>query len=71
MTRTMLSGVCLLALGCATTGVDAGDRDSDMGLRSVENAVGGEVGIAEAGRDLPPIDLVEHEQTQVAAFGMG
>jgi hypothetical protein len=69
MTRTILSGVCLLALGCATTGVDAGDRDSDMGLRSVETEVGGEVGVAD--RDLPPIDLVEHGETQVAAFGMG
>lgn len=66
-----MTGVCLLALGCATTGVDAGDKDSDMGLRSVESAVGGEVGIAEAGRDLPPIDLVEHGETRIAAFGMG
>jgi hypothetical protein len=71
MTRTLVPGVLLLALGCATTGVDSVDEEAGMEMRAVEQAVGGEVGVAEGERDLPPIDLVEHGETQVASFGLG
>jgi hypothetical protein len=71
MKRTLIAGGCLLALGCATTGVDVADEEADMEMRTVEQPAEGAVAVAVEETDLPPIDLVEHGETQVAAFGLG
>ncbi len=65
----MIPGVLLLALGCATTGVDAVDKEAGIEMRALEQPVAGAV--AATDRDVPPIDLVEHGSTQVATFGLG
>ncbi len=69
MTRAMIPGALLLAMGCATTGVDGADEEAGIEMRAVERLAEGVVMVADT--DLPPIDLVEHEQTQVATFGLG
>ena len=42
-----------------------------MEMRTVEQPVEGTVAVEVEETDLPPIDLVERGETQVAAFGLG
>ena len=65
----MMTGACLLALGCATTGSDLAEEEPVIEMRAVEQPVAGTAPVGES--DLPPIDLVEHGETRIAAFGLG
>jgi len=60
-----------VALGCATTGADGAEQEAGIDMRAVEQPLAGAIQGPTPGTDLPPIDLIEYGEIQVATFGLG